>query len=767
MVRTAHPWWRCLGIAGLLCFASIPLESVTPLLADAGGSEIAGVRTPATFGPSGLFPGDTIVIRDTLRADTIRPGDPGLPARPDTILDGVLPGDTLQPYLIDGVVVEVLRSPIQISTAPFSVSVIQDEMLRRGRSNSSIEEALQGLPGVQIQNRFNDAVGERISIRGFGARSQFGVRGIRILVDGIPATLPDGQSTLDHLDLGTLGRVEALRGPSSALYGNAAGGVLDFRSTLPPDVPLKQEFRTVHGDFGLRRNQATTSGRISDVGYQLSLSRYDWAGYRPDPGSTSGSLYGAALRNQLNAQLYLPLAEGELRLTTNLLDLDAENPGSLDINEIAIGSRPAQQRNVTQQAGKEVSQGQVGIAWEGPLRDRTLELSAYGVRRELHNPTPSDLIGLDRTVVGFRSLLRTESVSAMGPLWWGMGFEADLQLDDRQTHENVLGNPGETLLDQKEQVLGGAIFIQALLPIAPILDVLTGLRYDRIRFSADDRLGGVGGRPDGSGGITLDSASPSFGIHAGFHRVFSAFVNLSTAFETPTTSELSTREDGTGGFNLELDPQVGITTELGGRGFLGSVAAWELSYFHTVLYSELVPFEIEGQPDRRYFRNSGRSKRSGWEATLQFTPDEMVNLRFVLSTNDARFREYEVDGVDYAGNRVPGLSPRRFEGILRMGPGRWFTELRGETSAPIPGNDANDPLAESPGYWLIDLRAGANDVRFGALALSPFVGVTNLFDNRYNTSVTANANQGRYFEPGPGHGIYFGASISMDQWPGG
>lgn len=694
---------------------------------------------------------DTL-IRATLIPDTIQT------VRLDPELQ---PGDPLSPIPVEGVVVEILRSPIRISNAPFAISVLQREIAERGRSNSSIDEALQGLPGVQVQNRFNDAVGERISIRGFGARSPFGVRGIRILVDGIPATLPDGQSNLDHLDLGSLGRVEALRGPGSALYGNASGGVLDFRTRAPADSPVRSQFRDVSGDFGMRQSQVTLSGRRGDAGYFANVSRYVWQGYRRKPGDPAGDTYGSTLRRQANGYAYAPVLGGEARVTMNALDLTAENPGALGITGVVLGTREASANHIAQRAGRDVRQGQLGLTWTGPARGRQLDVSIYGIRREMTHRDPAEWLDLDRRAAGVRTLLRTEARSEMGPVWWAVGFESDLQVDDRRSFTNEAGDPGSPRLDQRERVFGGAVFIQALLPIAPILDVLTGLRYDRIRFSARDRLGS--GAPDDSGARTMDSASPSFGLHAAFHRAFGAYVNLSTAFETPTTSELAIRPDGEIGFNPDLEPQVGITTELGARGLVGNSAAWELTYFHTVLYNELVPFELSDQADRRYFRNSGRSRRDGWEATIQLDPHPVLGARLVLSTNDARFRDYEVEGTSYRGNRVPGLSPRRVEGILRFGPGRWFLELRGESSAAIPGNDANDPGARSPAYWLADFRAGGNEIPMGPLRFSPFLGITNLFDNHYNTSVIANAARERYFEPGPGRGVYFGAAIAIER----
>lgn len=690
--------------------------------------------------------------------------------------------DTITPIEIREMVVDVLRSPIMLDSAPFAVSVLTEDLWTTGRSQGSIEEALQGLPGVQIHNRFNDAVGERVSIRGYGSRSEFGVRGITILVDGIPATMPDGQATLDHLDLGSLGRVEALRGPGSALYGNASGGVLRFETRPPADVRIRQEVRFIEGDHDYRRRQATTSGHLGDVGYFLNVGRYEFGGYRVDPLATgegpASSVYGSAERDHLNAQVAGPALGGRLFFIGNVMRLDAEDPGALSRQALAEGDRRALALNVVQHAGKQANQTQGGVRWEGPVGDRELEVMTYGIHHKMTNPLVASWVELDRVVRGFRASLRSEHVGEEGRLWWAIGVDGDLQTDHRRQFENQGGQRGLRTLDQQERVSGGAVFLQALLPINRVLEVLTGLRYDRIRFSATDRLPIEEGRPDATGTRTLDSASPSFGFHASFHDALGLYVNLSTAFETPTTSELANHPEGTRGFNPDLEPQVGITSEVGGRGIFAPILAWEAVFFHTTLYNELVAFEVPEQPGRRFFRNAGRSQRRGWEVALQFAPDPNIRARAVLSTNDARFRSFQLPGdasetdpgegdgdppvLDFRGNRVPGLAPRKLEGILRVGPGRWFVEVRGEATAAIPGNNANDRAAESPPYRLVDFRAGANEVNVLGLRLSPFLGVTNLMDEQYNTSVVVNAEAGRHFEPGPGRAFYMGASMAVE-----
>lgn len=758
---------RGLGPLGHLRFLCPAWALVlAPLL---GGAQTPD-RIPAEAVPALTVLADTIpadtVPADTLEAPVLRGGPPQVDAIPGPalVLD-TLPvdagGDTIRPIPVQELVVEILRSPMQVGETPFAVSVLAQELGTTGRSQSSIEEALQGLPGVQVHNRFNDAVGERISIRGFGARSQFGVRGIRILVDGIPATLPDGQSTLDHLDLGSLGRVEALRGPGSALYGNASGGVLSFDSRAPADAYVRQEFRRIRGDHGYERTQSTTSGQIGPVAYLANLARYEFGGYRSNPFREDGRPYGSALRDHLNAQVHAPVLGGRLRVTTNAVELDAENPGALSAELLELGDRRALPFNVEQRAGKQLRQGQAGVRWVGPMGDRELELMAYGIDRDLRNPTAADWVRLDRRAGGLRAIVRSEAQGDEGRLWWALGMDADLQSDDRRAFQNLGGTPGPPVLDQRERVLGGAVFIQAMLPINPVLDVLTGLRYDRIHFAATDHLPGPDGEAGGSGSRTLDSASPSFGVHAGILDALNLYANLTTAFETPTANELSTRPNGERGFNPDLEPQVGITTEVGGRGIISSLMAWEAVFFHTTLHNELVPFELADEPGRRYFRNSGRSQRQGWELALQFTPDPAVRARFVFSTNTARFRDFRFDDENLAGKRVPGLAPHRGEAILRLGPGAWFAELRGETTGAIQGNDRNTAEAVSPAYRLVDLRAGANEVNLLGIRLSPFLGVTNLFDQAYNTSVVVNAVGERYFEPGPGRSVYMGSSIAV------
>lgn len=664
-------------------------------------------------------------------------------------------GDTIT---LPPVVVSVLRSPVRLDRLPFSASVIAGPDLAEGAAGLFIEEALHALPGVRVQNRYNASVGERISIRGFGARSQFGVRGIKILVDGIPATLPDGQTTLDHLDVGSLGRVEALRGPAAALYGNGAGGVILFRSAVPFGGGFRQEAAVVGGSDGLLRLQATGSGTAGAVGFRASVARSVFDGFRNNTSESEEDPYSRAERTTINAALTSAAGGGTLTFQLSGLDLDALNPGSLPADLFEEGSNQAWGFNVARKTRKAVRQGQAGMSWSGPLGGLEGAFSAYGVKRELDNPIPTRVIDLKRNGGGVRA--------AVGGEWGGgdragrvdFGVEGEFQGDDRRNYANQGGEAGDLQVDQQENVRAMAVFGQFRLPLGTRLETMGALRVDRFNFSADDRLVGAD-NPDDSGDRAMGGVSPSFGLHLdlGDHGVFAS---VARSFETPTTTELANQPDRAGGFNPGLEPQRGWTLEGGLRGTLGNRAAYDITVFNTTLTNQLVPFEVPDAPGRRFYRNAGKSRVRGFEFSTRAELSSLLTARLAYGYVDARFDEFTVGDDTFDGNRVPGLAPHRLEGALRMDRGVWYGELRVETRGEVPANDANDANADA--FTLVELRFGATGVRAGNLRLSPFAAVTNLTDARYASSVVVNAFGGRYFEPGPDRGGYVGLSLTWE-----
>src|SRR5690606_16917925 len=274
--------------------------------------------------------------------------------------------DTAPPVPLPELTVTVLRTPIGVGEAPAAVDAVRRPAAERARPGLGLDEAFRGTAGVQVDNRYSFALGNRLSVRGFGARSQFGVRGVRVVIDGIPATLPDGQTTLDHVDPSEIGRVEVVRGPSSSLYGNAAGGVVQLESLPPPSVPFRQEFGALRGSDRLLRLSGTTSGRAGRSSYRFTVPRLGDDGYRE---------YASSENAYLNGHFGYERGEDEFRLVVGGHRYDARNPGSLSAAQLAEDRTQAHGFNRQQRTGKTGHQAQLGGVWRRRSGERESEVS--------------------------------------------------------------------------------------------------------------------------------------------------------------------------------------------------------------------------------------------------------------------------------------------------------------------------------------------------------------------------------------------------------
>ena len=674
-------------------------------------------------------------------------------------LDSVIP--------LDSIVVNVLRGTVGLDRAPYAVSVSSGQALQLGNTGFSLDEALQGIPGLQIQNRYNYTVGERISIRGFGARSQFGARGIKILVDGIPATMADGQSTLDHLDIGSLGRAEVLRGPAAAIYGNGGGGVLSLETATPPNVPIRQEAKAVFGENGLMRFQSTTSGTQGGTSYLLNVSHLTYDGFRTVADSSlfveersDSSLFGLARRVNVNGQVALEAGAGRLRITGTYFDLAGENAGGLNrtdmyVNE-SLNARGGGFGNVARNARKDLHQGQLGATWSGPVGALNAEFTGWGLFRRMDNPIPPRIIDLKRNAFGVRAVISTEGSGDPGEVTLRAGFDLDFQRDDRVEHANVAGSRGTLTKDQFETVAATGLFLQATATLTEIVSLMGGVRYDRFNFEVDDRL-----PANNDGDRIMDELSPTVGLVVEASPTLSVFGNFATSLDTPTTTELANTPEGGTGFNPNLNPQTGNTGEVGFRGQASGRFAFELSAFLTKLKNELVPFETAAQDGRVFRRNSGESTYKGLEASVRAVLPQGVSGQLSYTLVDAKFDEFEVEGEVFDGNFIPGLARNRLEGLLRVTQGPWYGEVRGDHVGKIRTKDDNDPGTDAKQYTLWDIRTGLSGQRVGNVVLAPFVSLTNVFDQVYAAAVAVNAFGGRFFEPGPRRAFSAGLSAAF------
>jgi iron complex outermembrane receptor protein len=655
--------------------------------------------------------------------------------------------DTARPVTIDTLAVRALRTPLPPLRAPFAVSAVGGEGERAAKPGLALNEALAAIPGVQVDNRYNYALGERISIRGLGARAQFGVRGVRVLLDGLPATLPDGQSQLNHVDVAGLGGAEVVRGPASALYGNAAGGVIRLSTPPPPPVQLASEYRATLGQDALLRLNTTAAGTVARATYRASLTRLKYGGYREHQ-SADNSLAGFNLGVMRGANA--------LRVVFTAVRYDAENPGALSDSALKADRSAAVPANVSQKAGEEGRQGQLGMTWERALGAGSLEVTGYGLARSIDNPIAIRWIDLDRGAGGARAVW----TGAAGPLRWSGGGEWELQRDHRVNHENLAGARGAKLLDQVERVTSLGAFAELSAGAGPV-EVLGALRHDLFRFSVRDRFV-TAADPDDSGARRMRAWSPSLGVSVSAAPWLAVYGNVATSFQTPTTTELANRPSGAGGFNPELGPERTRSLEVGAKARRGT--AWvEVAAYRARIDSMLIGFEVAGFAGRQFYRNAGQAQHRGIEAGAGVRALQALTLRAAYTYTDARFRRYVVGTTDLRGNRVPGIAPHRLDATAYWRPARGLfagLDLRHESATPVADDDAAG-LLSSPAYTVVDLRGGWTELRAGRVRLSPSLGITNLFDADYNTSVVVNAARGRYYEPGPGRAVYGGVEVRL------
>ena len=655
-------------------------------------------------------------------------------------------------------VVTVLRTSMELSRAPYSVGIATREEIQRGKPGFALDEALGGIPGVQVDNRFNYALGERISVRGLGARAQFGVRGVRVLLDGIPMTTADGQTSLNNVDVAMLARAEVIRGPASATHGNASGGVIQLESDRGDELAHRRaggELRAGFGADGLARYQLTTRSTMGNAFGIVSVSQLAYDGYRD---------WNTAKNDHINFQLGRYFSAGTLTLLGNHVNYDATNPGGLTKDSARLKPFMAWPANKTRFAtGEDGSQTQLGATWQQRIGGADLNVATHWLTRSIENPIPNTIVAIDRSAGGARAALSFAPRLTPRETRVVVGAELQLQHDDRKNFVNTPNSGaqrGALTLDQLERVSNRALFAQLSNEVLPRLTVMFGLRYDNIGFDATDHLTTP---TDESGERTMSATSPSVGASFEVSPKLSLYSNYSTSFETPTTSELANQQSGAGGFNPDLEPQRTRSVELGANGRVGArgvAGSYQVALYRAQVKDALIPFEIASAPGRQYFRNAGSTKHRGVEIGTSLALPRGFGLRCAYAHTEALFDDYKVTtGTTtnvYDGHYVPGVAPNRGDVTLSAQIRKIFGEAEARFSSGMHVNDANTDTSRTAGYEVYGVRAGLRDLAVGPLTFDPHVGVMNLFDRRYMTSVVVNAFGGRFYEPGPPRSVYGG-----------
>jgi iron complex outermembrane receptor protein len=623
---------------------------------------------------------------------------------------------------------------------PLASTAFLLERAMKGRAGVGLDEVLALVPGLVAQNRYNLSLDTRLVSRGFGARSAFGVRGLTILLDGVPQTLPDGQSQLTNVDLNAVAEVAVMRGAGAAYYGNAAGGLVSLRSHSLVAARPSSSARVVGGSFGLFKASASGTAPVAGGGVGFTVSSLQWDGYRA---------HSAARLRQGSLSLEVPLS-GSVRGAVRVRLADqprSENPGALTDSLRDLDPSAAHPRNLAQNAGKAVRQTQASI--EVASRGLRGEAAAvvYGLWRDLDNPLATGTGGwvlLDRGGLGARLSARLP-LGAESRAELLAGLDLQRQDDERRNYDNLGGTRGDTLrVNQRETVDAAGARAALSLRVSARSAALIGLRYDHTRFRVSDRLRSDG---DDSGERSMGALSFSAGLSRAVGRGTTLYANLSSAFETPTTTELA--DPGSGGLNRSLQPQRAVQGEAGVR---HSAAAHSVSAaaFTAAIRDGLLPYEVPTSPGRFRYRNTGRSRHQGFELDAALRAAARVELRGALSLSRHRLVSFVTDSDTLDGNTLPGAPGWAGALELTVHPARTVTaavEWRG--AGRTWADDANT-LSEDP-WSTVDARLSWRSGRLGA-----FLGVNNLLDARYAGAVTVNGFAGRVFEPAPGRNWYAG-----------
>ena len=704
--------------------------------------------TAATLSPAGGL----------LRAQ--RPAPSVAPRAPK---DSLSRTDTTKRVTLPTVEVRVTRTAEDRARLPMAVGVLGEDALRRAQLTSGLDESLSRLPGVVVLNRYNYSLDQRVSLRGAGSRANFGLRGVKVLIDGVPQTLPDGQSQLTNLELGIVSRAEVLTGPAGALYGNASGGVLAF-TTESPTAPFEQRLRVEGGSFGTAKVTAVTGGRAGRGTGLLALSEFGTGGFRQHGKAEARQLVGKAdyvLSTRSALGVRLSLADAPL----------AQNPGALTFAEYAARRDSAAASNILRGADKAVTQEQLAITWRwADGSGAEVSTAVFGLLRNLENPlatpppppvtaTSGTYNTIDRRAGGVR-LSGTLPVRGAGtPLRLTAGLDAQAMRDDRRNQRSEAGAPtGEILADQRETVSELGPFAQVRWEPVSRVELLGAARWDRLAFRVRDH--DLADSVDNSGLRVMQDASGSAGLSLLLGPAATVYTNLATSFESPTTTELVNTSNGTAGFNATLAPQRTVSVELGARGRIGGALDYSAAVFTSRIRDAIIQArEVDG---RAFFENAGRVRNRGVEAGLGAAPWSWLRLDAAYTWADYRFTEYRIpngavtDTLD--GKRLAGV-PRHFFRATAAGTwGPLVVALDQTTAGRSYGDDRNTLAVDGWGAGVTTVRV-SGAFASGALRLEPFAAVQNVFDRRYVGSVNINGAFGRVLEPAPGRNGYLGVEI--------
>lgn len=690
---------------------------------------------------------------------------PAIAEEPETAA-GVM---RLSPIVVSATRIEELSFDL-----PVSIDAIDRRQIQEGQAQVNLSETLVRIPGIVVQNRQNYAQDLQISSRGFGSRAAFGVRGVRLIADGIPATMPDGQGQAATFSLSSAGRIEVLRGPYSAIYGNHSGGVIQILTEDAPARPTAGA-TAAFGSYDTSRIGIQAGGQTGKLNYVLDLSRFETNGYR-DHSSTR--------RDHFNGKWkYAPDGDSALTLIINALDQPGtQDPLGLNAAQVRSNRRQVAPAAVKFNTRKDIRHEQGGLSYERSFggNDILRLMGYYGTRQVTQFqsiPTgpqaapkhPGGVIDFDRDFGGLGLRWTHQGALAEGPLTLVAGIDYDRSDEDRKGYQNFVGARtgvrGALKRNENDEVTSLGEYLQAEWRPAPRWTLIAGLRHSEVKFKTKDFFIS-GANPDDSGSVTHRNTSPVAGVLFRLTPVLNLYANFGKGFETPTFNELFYKPDGTTGLNLSLKPSRSRSFEAGIKAFAGAHTRVNLALFRIKTTNEIVVASSTG--GRTTFKNAGKTERHGVELAVDSALGHGLDAYFSAAYLDASFKDAFTTCVGapcspvtvLSGNKLPGVPRRTLYGEIawKHTPIGFSTALEARYHDKVHVHDLNTD-APAGSYSVVNWRAGFEQ-RPGAWRLSEFFRVDNLFDRKYIGSVIVGDTNQRYYEPAPERNFLIGVSAS-------
>ncbi len=663
------------------------------------------------------------------------------------------------------VVISVSRGVEQRAfDTPASVDVIDASAIRNGGLQVNLSESLARVPGIVALNRQNYAQDIQISSRGFGARSTFGVRGLRLYVDGIPASGPDGQGQVSHFDLASASRIEVLRGPFTALYGNSSGGVINlFTADGGPETVA--DLSTAFGSDGVKRVGTRISGQQGKLQYNLSASRFETDGSRE---------HSAAQRSGFNGKVKYAL-DNDTRWTFVLNSVrmpGVKDPLGLTRAELQADPRRATPVALTFDTRKSIDQTQGGVVLEQHFGSaNAVQVTAYYGERSTQQfqaipvapqqpPThPGGVIDLGRRYGGFDARWIHKDRLLDQPLTLTAGVSGDQLREARRGFQNFVGSKlgvqGALRRDESNLVRNFDQYLQAEWMPAERWLVSAGVRHSRVKFDSSDHYV-VAGNPDDSGSVSYSATSPVLGAVFRATDAVNLYAAFGRGFETPTLNELAYRPSGATGLNFNLQNATSKQWELGVKSQFGEDWALNAAWFRARTANEIAVLGNAG--GRSTFQNVGSTQRDGVEAALSGRWRGGWSAYAAATYLDATYRDGFLTCIAApctkpntpiaAGNRIPGIPRNSLYAELAWEHRPWGfeTALEWRRVAALYVDDRNTDTA--PSSSVLNLRLALAQ-KIGRWSLREFLRVDNIANRDYVGSVIVNEGNSRFFEPAP------------------